>query len=71
MKHLATLILLLAFCAAGCAHLHGDYTRITEISQLQDGSIKLVWRSRKSATYEILSSTDPDAAETDWCVELL
>lgn len=69
MKRVAALILLLAFFTTGCVHLDGDYTKITEISQLKDGSVKLVWLSRKSATYEILSSSDPDADEADWKVE--
>ncbi len=69
MKRAAVLILLLAFSTTGCVHLDRDSTKIVGISQLEDDTIELVWLSRKSATYEILSSDDPTADEADWKVE--
>lgn len=43
--------------------------KIIETIRMEDGSIKMTWRSEKGAKYEVLSTTSTDAAKAEWKVE--
>ena len=69
MKHAAVIILLLVLVLSGCAHFGSKEPRIIDTRLLKDGEIMIVWLSRKSTDYEILSTLDPNLDEAEWKVE--
>jgi len=69
MKRPAVIVLLLVLVSSGCAHIGSKEPKIIDTKLLKDGGIMIVWLSRKSTNYEILSTADSNLDEAEWKVE--